>query len=218
MTVAELQYLLGMAGTVAFAATAVAAVAPKRIDLFGALVMGVITAIGGGTIRDLILDVPVFWSQDLNYIWVALAASLVAFIANKQMTGRQVYRAMLYLDAAGVALFAVQAAQKTMDLSFAQPLGPVLLGVITAIGGGLLRDVLAGNDTLLMRKELYAVPVTLGCVTYVSLHAIFPTAGLTVGAFSMLLIFCLRGAAIHWHLYVPDFLLTRPIGSKESQK
>ncbi|WP_460805100.1 trimeric intracellular cation channel family protein [Microbulbifer agarilyticus] len=218
MTVDGLQYVVAMAGTVAFAATAVAAVAPKRIDLFGALVMGIITAIGGGTVRDLILGVPVFWSEDLNYIWVALAASLLAFIANKQMTGRQVYRAMLYLDAAGVALFAIQAAQKTMDLSFALPLGPILLGVITAIGGGLLRDVLAGNDTLLMRKELYAVPVTLGCITYVTLLAIFPTAGLTVAAFSMLLILCLRAAAIHWHLYVPDTLLTRPVDSKQSKK
>ncbi|MCA0901020.1 trimeric intracellular cation channel family protein [Microbulbifer agarilyticus] len=218
MTVAELQYALGMAGTVAFAATAVAAVAPKRIDLFGALVMGVITSIGGGTVRDLILGVPVFWSEDLNYIWVALAASLLAFIANKRMTGRQVYRAMLYLDAAGVALFAIQAVEKTMDLSFALPLGPILLGIITAIGGGLLRDVLAGNETLLMRKELYAVPVTLGCITYIGLLAMFPGAALTIGAVSMLLIFCLRSAAIYWHLSVPDSLLSRPGDSKETEK
>ncbi|MBY6210713.1 TRIC cation channel family protein [Microbulbifer agarilyticus] len=214
MTVAELQYALGMAGTVAFAATAVAAVAPKRIDLFGALVMGVITAIGGGTMRDLILDVPVFWSQDLNYIWVALAASLVAFIANKRMTGGEVYQAMLYLDAAGVALFAIQAAHKTMQLDFAQPLGPILLGIITAIGGGMLRDVLAGNQTLLMRKELYAVPVTVGCVAYVTLMAMFPTSGSISAGFCMLLIFCLRGAAIYWDLHVPSFLLTRPVSNK----
>ncbi|MGB5733460.1 MAG: TRIC cation channel family protein, partial [Thiohalocapsa sp.] len=66
-----------VAGTVAFAVTAVLAVAPKGIDLFGACVMGIITAIGGGTIRDLILDVPVFWANELSYIWIAFGASLV---------------------------------------------------------------------------------------------------------------------------------------------
>jgi uncharacterized membrane protein YeiH len=84
-----------MAGTVAFAVTAVAAVAPRGIDVFGAVVMGVITAIGGGTVRDLILDVPMFWASDLNYIWVAIFSSLVAFVANKLMTRGQIYRSML---------------------------------------------------------------------------------------------------------------------------
>jgi len=75
----DLNYLLGRVGTVAFAVTAVAAVTPRGIDLVGACVMGLITAIGGGTIRDLILGVPVFRAADLNYMWVALAASVVAF-------------------------------------------------------------------------------------------------------------------------------------------
>lgn len=210
MNVDELQYLLGMAGTVAFAATAVAAVAPRSIDFFGATVMGVITAIGGGTVRDLILDVPVFWASDLNYIWVAIAASLLAFIANKLMTRGQVYRSMLYLDSLGVSMFAIQATHKVMELQFAMPLGPILLGVVTAIGGGLIRDVLAGNPTLLMRNELYAIPVTIGCIAYSFLMAYLPEPRVMNGFLCMLLIFCLRGAAIYWGLRVPSWLLTKP--------
>ena len=74
-----LSFWIAMAGTVAFAVTAVLALAPRGIDLFGACVLGIITAIGGGTVRDLILGVPVFWATDLSYIWVALAASIATF-------------------------------------------------------------------------------------------------------------------------------------------
>ena len=199
-----------MAGTVAFAVTAVAAVAPRGIDLFGAVVMGIITAIGGGTIRDLILDVPVFWASDLHYIWVALFASIVAFFGNWFMTSGQIFRFMLYMDALGVSMFAVQATQKVMDMNFGVPLAPVLLGIITAIGGGLIRDVLAGNTTLLMRRELYAVPITIGCVAYVVLALLFPGSTIVIGVFCAMLIFCLRAAAIFWGLTVPDWLTTKP--------
>ena len=152
-----------MAGTVAFAVTAVLAVAPRGIDIFGVLVLGVITAIGGGTLRDVIIDAPVFWGTDLMYIWVAVAASLAAFSATSLFAKKEVYTLMLYLDALGVALFGVQATAKVWSLGFGLPLAPVLLGVVTAIGGGLIRDVLAGRQNLLMKRELYAIPVLVGC-------------------------------------------------------
>lgn len=205
----NLQYLLGMAGTVAFAVTAVLAVTPKGIDLFGACFMGVITAIGGGTIRDLILGVPVFWAADLNYIWVALVSSMVAFWTNRLMTDKEIYRAMLYLDALGVSMFAIQAAHKVMALSFGMPLAPILLGVITAIGGGLLRDVLAGNTTLLMSRELYAIPVTIGCTFYVMLKALWPAQAVPISVGCAVLTFGLRAAVIHWNLKVPLWMTTQ---------
>jgi uncharacterized membrane protein YeiH len=207
MNTIELQYLLGMAGTVAFAVTAVCAVTPRGIDVFGACVMGLITAIGGGTVRDLILGVPVFWAADLNYIWVALVSSVLAFVANRLMTRTVIYRSMLYIDALGVAMFAIEAADKVQTLKFAMPLGPILLGVITAIGGGLLRDMLAGSPTLLMRRELYAVPVTIGCILYVILLAELPGQPVSIGAGCTALIFALRAAAIHWELSVPNWML-----------
>jgi len=208
MDATELQYFLGMAGTVAFAVTAVCAVTPKGVDLFGACVMGLITAIGGGTIRDVILDVPVFWAADLNYIWVALFSSMVAFLANRLVSRKGIYRSMLYIDALGVSLFAIQAAHKVMALNFGMPLAPILLGVITAIGGGLLRDVLAGNATLLMSRELYAIPVTIGCTLYVILLALLPESAVPIGTACVALIFGLRGAAIYWNLSVPQWMLT----------
>lgn len=208
MTLQELQYYLSMAGTVAFAVTAVLAVTPRGIDLFGACVMGMITAIGGGTIRDLILDVPMFWAINTDYIWVALVASLIAFFGNQFLTRREIHKLMLYMDGLGAAMFAIQASNKVIAADFALPVGPVLLGVITAIGGGLLRDVLAGQPTLLMRRELYAVPLTIGCTLNVVLLGYFPELAVTVGFMCMAATFGMRAAAIHWNLELPGWMKT----------
>ena len=209
ITMQSVNYWIAMAGTVAFAVTAVLAVAPKGIDIFGVVVLGVITAIGGGTLRDVIVDVPVFWSLELEYIWVAVGASLAAFWANSLFTQKQVYRLMLYLDALGVALFAVQATAKVWKLDFGLPLGPIMLGVVTAIGGGLIRDVLAGRQNLLMKRELYAIPVLLGCSVFTVILQYFPEHAFEGGVACVVGIFGLRAAAIKWKLTVPDWLATK---------
>jgi uncharacterized membrane protein YeiH len=208
-SIESINYWVGMAGTVAFAVTAVLAVAPRGIDIFGVLVMGVITAIGGGTLRDVIIDAPVFWGADLMYIWVAVAASLAAFSANSLFTKKEVYTLMLYLDALGVALFGVQATAKVWDLGFGLPLAPVLLGVVTAIGGGLIRDVLAGRQNLLMKRELYAIPVLVGCAAFALVLKYLPEHHFTGEVVCGLGIFLFRAAAIHWNLSVPDWLATK---------
>ncbi|MEY3464026.1 MAG: hypothetical protein RLZZ468_1804 [Cyanobacteriota bacterium] len=195
----------GLVGTVAFAATAVLAVAPRGIDLLTACVMGVLTAIGGGTVRDLILDQPVFWASDAGLLWASLLASLITFYAYRLIARRRVVATLLYLDAVGIALFAIQGSAKAWTLQFGLPLGPVLLGVITAIGGGLLRDVLAGRESLLMRRELYAIPVTAGCIGYAVLRAAAPGQPTAAALLCIGLIFGFRAAAIHWRLQVPDW-------------
>jgi uncharacterized membrane protein YeiH len=200
---------LSMAATVAFAVTAVLAIRDdKDIDLFGAAVLGLITAIGGGTIRDVILDVPVFWSEDLSYIWVAVGASVAAFYGRRLFAERHLFSLMLYLDGFGAAMFGIQATAKVWDLEFGLPAAPVILGVITAIGGGLTRDVLAGRTTLLMRPELYAVPVLLGCMLFTVVLAHFPGYRILGGLLCVLLTFALRAAAIHWDLKMPWFTRT----------
>ena len=97
----DLSDFIAIAGTVAFAVTAVLAVIGRGIDLFGAIVLGIITAVGGGTVRDLILEVPVFWSADLSYIWVALGASVVAFVAQSRLVRRHIDSLFLYIDGLG---------------------------------------------------------------------------------------------------------------------
>jgi hypothetical protein len=118
-----------MAATVAFAVTAVLAIESDRdIDLFGATVLGLITAIGGGTIRDVIIDAPVFWAADLAYVWVGCAASVLAFYGRRLFSKRHLYLLMLYLDGFGAAMFGIQATGKVWDLGFGLPAAPVVLG------------------------------------------------------------------------------------------
>ncbi len=198
-----------MSATVAFAVTAVLAIRKdKDTDLFGATVLGLITCIGGGTIRDIILDVPVFWSTELDYIWIGTIASIITFFGRRPFTARHIYSMMLYLDGFGAAMFGIIAASKVWDLEFGLPVAPVLLGVLTAIGGGLIRDVLAGRTTLLMRPEIYAVPVLLGCSVFVLILNYYPEHRLTGGLLCILGTFLMRAAAIHWNLRMPMFART----------
>lgn len=199
-----------MVATVAFSATAVLAIRGERdVDLFAAIALGLVTAIGGGTIRDVILDVPVFWSTELSYIWWALAASIIAFYGRRLLTRSRLDSVMLYLDGLAAAMFGIQATEKVWDLGFGVPAAPVLLGLITAIGGGLIRDGLAGRTNMLMRPELYAIPISLGCVLFAAVLKFFPEHASAGGIVCILLTFALRAGSIYWGWKVPGWMRTK---------
>lgn len=205
----DINFWVSIIATMAFAVTGVLAIADRGVDLFGVLVLGLITAIGGGTIRDIILEAPIFWSESQIYVWLALGASVLAFVAESFFTQPQIYRWMLYIDGFGAALFAIQGADKAWSMGYGLPIAPVILGVITAIGGGLIRDVLAGRKTLIMSHELYAIPVTLGCCAYVLVLNFIPQYVVQGSVLCMFGIFALRAAAIHWDLRVPKIFITK---------
>jgi uncharacterized membrane protein YeiH len=209
MTFDDVSSTLGVLGTIAFAITGVLAVAERRVDFFSAIVLGVITAVGGGTIRDLILDVPVFWSLDLSYIRIAVLASIITFVALSFMRHAPIFKTILLADALGISLFGVGGAFKAYELGFAWPIGPLILGVITAIGGGAIRDVLTGRKTLLMSDEVYAVPVVIGCLCLLiilNFSPEYPTMALITGT---VVAFTLRTAAVVWELRLPNWFTTQ---------
>jgi len=201
-------FWLAIIATMAFAITAVLAIADRGVDIFGVVVLGVITAVGGGTVRDLILGVQPFWVEDLVFIRVAIVSSLLAFVGRSFFTQPQVFALMLYLDGLGAALFGIQGAMKTYALDFGWPLAPVILGVVTAIGGGILRDVIAGRRNLLMSTELYAIPVALGCLLLMGGLNFYPQLAIELLIACTAVTFLIRAAAIHWNLKVPAFLVT----------
>ena len=195
-------YYVEMVGIAVFAISGVLAVTRRGLDMFGALVLGIVTALGGGTLRDLILGVPPIWLADFNYVWAACVGALAAFwIGWVFRSGRD---AVLYLDALGAALFAVAAVNKVLLLGYSAPVA-VAMGVLTGIGGGLMRDVLAGRQTLLMSRDIYATPIFAGCVLLVALRSVAPGASSRDLA-AMALIFGLRAVAIHRHLQMPSWL------------
>ena len=209
MSVDHVNLVLSILATIAFAVTGVLAVAQQRVDFFSAVVLGVITAVGGGTIRDLIMDVPVFWSQDLLLIRVAVLASVVTFVLLQFFSRPQIYKLLLYVDGLGVAMFGASGAMKAYELGFALPLGALIMGVITAIGGGILRDVLSGRKTLLMSNEVYAVPVALGCALMLTLLHFFPGYASEALLAGTILAFGMRTAAIYWQWQLPNWFTTQ---------
>lgn len=198
-------YDLEMLGTALFAITGVLAVNRRGLDVIGAVVLGIVTALGGGTVRDLIIGVTPFWIGDFNYVWAALAGALSAFWIGAVF--RNVYRALLYLDGAGAALFAVSAAEKVLLLPLSGPVA-VAMGVLTGIGGGLIRDVLAGRPTLLMSREIYATPILIGCSAFVAIRSATPGFPYAVAA-GVAIIFGVRALAIYRHLEMPAWLTNR---------
>ena len=201
--------LLAMAATIAFAVTGVLAVAERRVDFFSAIMLGVIAAVGGGTVRDLILDVPVFWSLDLAYIRFAVLASILTFIAMSFFARPMMFSLMVYIDGLGAAMFGIGGAYKAYELGFAWPIGPLMMGVITAIGGGLIRDVLAGRKTLLMSDEVYAMPVVIGCLVMLLTLQFSPEHGPEGLLAGTVIAFSLRAAAIFWSLRLPRWFTTQ---------
>jgi uncharacterized membrane protein YeiH len=199
-------YAVELIGSAIFAMTGVLAVSRRGLDLIGALMLGAVTAVGGGTIRDLLMRYPIFWFEDFNYLWAALAGAVLAFFLASLI--QNVNRGLLYLDALGAALFAIAAADKALvGAGLSGPIA-VILGVITGIGGGLLRDVLAGRPTLLVSRDIYATPILLGCTLFVLLRQVPPLVP-QAAAIGTLFIFVLRALAIRFHLEMPAVLVQR---------
>jgi len=205
MTAAEVLFLVGAA---VFAVTGVQAAARQNMDVMSFVIIGVVTAIGGGTLRDLMLDQPLFWLADPAYLSAAAGAALATFFFERRF--RATLRAFLYLDAIATALYTVLAIEKTLRLGFNSGVA-VVMGVITGIGGGIIRDLMTGQPTILMRRELYMTPILLGGVLYVALR---PTNWIELPyllALAMIVIAAVRLGAIRFGWAFPDWLTYRPL-------
>lgn len=198
--------LLDYTGIFVFALTGALMGVRKRLDVVGMAVLAEITALGGGIVRDLVLNVPPAAFQDLGYVLVPLAATVVVFFWHPHVT--RVMPAILVLDAAGLGLFCAVGTAKAMQFGLS-PLHAALLGVTTAVGGGMLRDVLAGEiPTLLYDRQLYALPALVGSAAMAGMT----WAGLKgwpVALAAALLAFGLRIAAMRFNWRAP---LARGLG------
>jgi uncharacterized membrane protein YeiH len=196
----NLLYLLDLIGTAAFAASGAWVGVRRHMDLFGVLVLGVVTAVGGGTLRDLLLgDIPPFSLQDETYIYLALAASLAVFAKRDQFKAFEC--PLLYLDAVGLGTFVVIGTTKALDFQLGF-LGAVLMGIMTGTAGGVFRDVLSGQVPLILRKEIYASACLAGGVLLVLLlEAGVPQTWTALLASATVII--IRLLAIHYDWSLP---------------
>ena len=185
------------------AVSGVLAAEGKPIDLFGVLVLALVTAVGGGTIRDICLDTQVFWLKNPGTLLSATLAALVAFLAVRFVTMPN--RALLIADAFGLALFGIVGTEKALLLG-ASPVSAVLLGIVTGVAGGVMRDVLRSEIPWVFRAEvhLYATTVFFGALVFVLLHQRFPHSE-SNRYIGMLVILLLRLLAMRFGLRLPVF-------------
>ena len=204
MTAPGLVQWLEFAGVAAGAIAGALVAGRRQFDWLGVAVIAVVTAMGGGTVRDLLLDRPVFWIANPVYLQTALAATAFTLLyARKRMISE---RALQFADALGLALFGIAGARIAQSLGH-DGLIAVVMGVITGSFGGLLRDVLCNDIPMIFRQgQFYATAIILGCSLYIGLAALGVPRDVAAGS-GMLAIFTLRVAAIIWNLRLPIFRL-----------
>jgi len=199
-----LLYVFDLMGVAVFAVSGALAASRKGLDLFGVLVFAAITAVGGGTLRDLLLDRhPIFWMLDPSYLGVTCAAALatVFYVRSRPAPGR----ALLVADALGLALFAVSGA-RIAEAAGLSPMIVVLLGTMTGVAGGVLRDVLSAEVPLILRRDVYATAAVAGISVYLLLQGLgMPQPA--AAAVGMVVVVALRLLAIVRGLGLPSIRL-----------
>lgn len=202
-----LPYYFNIAAIVVFAITgALAAIQSKKeLDIIAVIIPGVVTAVGGGTARDVILNFEVFWVKDPSYLVAAVIAATITFFFRSLI--KRSLSLLLYLDALGNALLLMSVMKKVFEAGFSWEVA-VTGGVLTAIGGGLIRDVLTGRTNLLLSRELYATPILVGALLYVLLMKFIPDSAMLQLAI-VIFIFLFRIAAIQFDPTFPRWLIAR---------
>lgn len=201
MTYLDLLMSLQLIGIAAFAVSGALVAGERQMDWFGAIVLGVIVAVGGGTLRDVLLDVPVFWIGAPWYIVLAGAAALATIPLARW--SQRVRRPISIADAVGLAVFVVLGTQKALDAG-TPGFVAILMGVITGIFGGIIRDVLANRSPIILRKEIYALAALTGATLYVLGQYLEVPAMLNLwGSMAVILVIRLLAIARDWS--IPTF-------------
>lgn len=187
-------------GTVVFAASGALLAVRKGMDPIGAVFLAVATAVGGGTLRDLLLGrVPVFWVLDPSYLIVATLTALVVFAGTRMLALPE--RLLVWADAIGLATFTVIGTEVARAAEAPATI-MLLMGVMTATVGGIFRDILCAQRPLILAREIYATAALAGSIAYALLHAVWGLTDLSA-AVAFLVAFALRAAAIRYRLELP---------------
>ena len=204
----DLLSTLDLVGVAVFAVSGALAAARKQMDVFGALVLATVTAVGGGTLRDVLLGAPVFWLEQPSYLWVCAAGATAAVVARRLANFAR--WPLLVADALGLALFCVLGAQKAAAAGISHT-GVVVLGMLTAVAGGMVRDLLCGEVPLVLRREIYATAAFAGAAVFAGSRALGlgEAAAIGLGAGVAL---TLRLAALRFGLALPVFSHTESSG------
>ncbi|MEL0454643.1 trimeric intracellular cation channel family protein [Flavobacteriaceae bacterium SZ-1-7] len=194
-------YTIDILGTIAFAISGVLVAFDKKMDLFGVLIIAFVTAVGGGTLRDLLIgNTPVSWMQDMNYTYAILGSAIFAIVVRNKIN---YLRTSLFLfDTIGIGLYTLVGIEKGLSADL-HPIICIALGTITASFGGVIRDILCNEIPVIFRKEIYATACILGGVVYFVLHE-FPIKDDFVFIIAGLVVITTRLLAVKFKIALPN--------------
>ncbi|MCI9285804.1 MAG: trimeric intracellular cation channel family protein [Muribaculaceae bacterium] len=195
-----LLFIIEVLGTLAFAVSGVRLAARKRFDWFGAYTIGVVTAIGGGTIRDLLLGAPVFWMSSWMYLAVTGLAFIIVVMFKRVLTSAS--KSLFMFDAVGLALFVLTGIHKSLDYGYPMWVA-VIMGMITGAFGGVSRDVLINEEPLFFRKDIYATACIAGGFVYWG-AMLAGTSQMVQQALCTVTILGLRWGALRYGWHLPE--------------
>ncbi|MBD1391252.1 trimeric intracellular cation channel family protein [Neiella sp. HB171785] len=194
-----MMYALDLIGIAVFAISGAMAARQLQMDPFGSLILAGVTAIGGGTLRDLLLGITPFWIDDHNYLYVIAVTAFITMIW--PLTRGWPYRILNVADAFGLALFTIMGMSRALSAEVSITVA-VVMGVMTGVAGGMIRDLLSGQVPLILRREIYATASLAGALTYAGLHHLAFEWHASV-AIGMLVTLVVRLSAIRWKLTLP---------------
>ncbi|WP_242085515.1 trimeric intracellular cation channel family protein [Aestuariivivens sediminis] len=193
-------YAIDILGTIAFAISGVLAAVNKKMDLFGIFIIAFVTAVGGGTLRDLLIGAtPVSWMKDMTYTYIIMAAAIIAIMIRTRI---DYLRTSLFLfDTIGIGLYTVVGIEKGVHFGL-HPIICIALGTMTASFGGVIRDILCNEIPVIFRREIYATACILGGLTYFLLQEL-PIANHVVFIISGVVVIVLRLLAVKFKIALP---------------
>jgi len=196
------QYALELLGTFFFAISGALAIQDEHDDLFGAGFMGFVTAIGGGTLRDIMLgSFPLVWVGDIHFLYAIFAGVVAAYFSYNLLV--RLRRTFLFFDTLGISFFTILGVEKALSVGV-NPEIAAIMGMFTAIMGGVIRDVLTKVTPVLFRKEIYATACLAGAILYLILYRFGVERNINL-ALSISVIFLLRVLAVRFKLALPTF-------------
>lgn len=196
----SISVVIDILGVIAFSMSGVLSAVHKRMDIFGIFVIAFVTAIGGGTIRDILLDVPIVWMQNMLYVSVILIAAVIAVIFRRKLN--YVKHSLFLFDTIGISLYTILGVQKGIDAGL-HPVICITLGTISACFGGVLRDILCNEIPVIFRKEVYATACILGGIFYFLLQYL-PLKPDWIVIISGLIVFSVRLFAVVFKWSLPS--------------
>jgi len=202
----DIFYSLDILGTIAFAISGTLAGIHKKLDPFGIFIIAFITAVGGGTLRDILIDRnPVSWMQDLNYVYAIIVATIFSIVIRKKID--YLSKSLFLFDTIGLGIFTIIGTEIGIQQNL-HPIISIVLGTITATFGGVMRDILCNEIPVIFKKEIYASACIAGAITFIILSNLDINTN-TNYIITVLIVISIRLVAVKFKLRLPTFIIEK---------